>query len=152
LKIYGQELWADVALDAAAMADVTRILGALHAGARGLGCTVLSEHHQLFEPEGATAIVVIGESHLLASTYQELGILAVNIQTCSPSMDLLEGLGAICVALGATEVRSLVVMRRLDAPMRVALQAERVALRDGRLELDLGEEPGYRFSASSAIR
>ena len=152
MKIFGQELWADVALEREALGDVARIREALRAGARGLGCTVLSEHHQEFEPAGVTAIVVIGESHLLASTYEELGLLAVNIQTCSAAMNLLDGLASICAALGATEVRSLTVMRRLDTPMRVVLQAEGIAVRDGRLQLDEAGLPDYGFSARSAIR
>ena len=82
------------------------------------------------------AIVVIGESHLLASTYEELGILAINIQTCSESMDLVAGLESACASLGASAVRALVVMRRLDAPMRVVLQAVNVPVREGRLRLD----------------
>lgn len=141
-----------MALGREALGDTARIREALRAGALALRCAVLSEHHQLFEPAGLTAIVVIGESHLLASTYEELGIVAVNIQTCSPSMDLLVGLAAICGALGATEVRSLVLMRRLDTPMHVALQAEGVAVRDGRLEIDGTAAPAYGFSARSAIK
>jgi hypothetical protein len=60
----------------------------------------------------------------------------VNIQTCSGEMDLLAGLEAICAALDADEVRSLMILRRLDSPLRVTLQRERVAVRDGRLLLD----------------
>ena len=101
--------------------------------------------------KGTTAIVVIGESHLLASTYAELGILAVNIQTCSASMELIDGLAAICAELDASEVRSLVVMRRLDVPMRVVLQVEKVPVRGGRLLIDAAVYPSA-FSASSAIR
>jgi S-adenosylmethionine/arginine decarboxylase-like enzyme len=98
-----------------------------------------------------TAIVVIGESHLLASTYGELGIVAVNIQTCSESMDLLAGLEAIAAALGAGEIRSLMLMRRLDTPMRVFFQAERVPVVDGRLQIP--ENAAVQgFSARSAIK
>jgi S-adenosylmethionine decarboxylase len=152
VKIHGQELWADIALDAAVLADAASIRAALRTGAAALGSTVLSEHHQLFEPSGMTAIAVIGESHLLASTYEELGLLAVNIQTCSAEMDLVEGLVAICAALAATEVRALVVMRRLDTPFRIVLEAERVPFRDGRLELEEAPPRPYGRSASSAIR
>ena len=106
---------------------------------------------QRFEPSGLTAIAVIGESHLLASTYEELGLLAVNIQTCTEEMELVAGLAAICAALGGEEVRELIVMRRLDSPFRITLHAERVAVRDGRLALD-EDAPPYGFSTSSAIR
>jgi S-adenosylmethionine decarboxylase len=152
MNIHGQELWADVAVPATAFADPRRILLALRLGAEALSSTVLSEHLQLFEPSGLTAIVVIGESHLLASTYEELGLLAVNIQTCTDAMDLVEGLAAVCEELGASEVRSLVVMRRLDTPLTITLQAERVPVRGGRLRFDEADSPPYGFSARSAIR
>jgi S-adenosylmethionine decarboxylase len=151
LKIHGQELWADVEVGAAALGDAERIQAALRAGATALGSCVLSEHLQRFEPSGVTAVAVIGESHLLASTYEELGLLAVNIQTCTAAMDLVSGLAAVCAALDATEVREVVVMRRLDSPFQITLRAERVPVRDGRLALADGLEP-YGFSTSSAIR
>jgi S-adenosylmethionine decarboxylase len=149
VRVHGQELLADVAAPVAVLRDPEQVAAALRAGAAALGCPVLSEHRQLFEPEGVTAIAVIGESHLLASTYEELGVLAVGIQTCSGAMDLLDGLAAICGAIGADEVRSLLLLRRLEAPMQIVLQREGVAFRDGRLQLDGGPR---RFSASTAIR
>jgi len=151
VRIHGQELWADVEVGAAALGSADRIQAALRAGAEALGSSVLSEHLQQFEPSGVTAVAVIGESHLLASTYDELGLLAVNIQTCTAEMDLVAGLAAVCVELEAVLVRELIVMRRLDTPFRITLRAERVAVRDGRLAL--GEEPEpYGLSTSSAIR
>lgn len=152
MKIHGQELWADVEVRADRLRDSERVRASLRAGAVALGSTVLSEHVQEFEPSGLTAIAVIGESHLLASTYEELGLLAVNIQTCTSSMDLIRGLTAICVALESEAVRDLVLMRRLDVPFRIVLQAERVAVRDGELDLDRGSSPPYGFSTSSAIK
>jgi S-adenosylmethionine decarboxylase len=151
VKIHGQELWADVEAPAATLRDPGRIQEALRAGAGGLGSSVLSEHLQHFEPSGVTAVAVIGESHLLASTYEELGLVAVNIQTCTERMDLVAGLAAVCASLDASQVRELIVMRRLDSRFRITLHAERVPVRDGRLALD-GEAPPYGLSTSSAIR
>lgn len=152
MKIHGQELSAEVEVRPELLRDAARIRAALHAGATAMKSTVLSEHVQEFEPSGLTAIVVIGESHLLASTYEELGLLAVNIQTCTITMDLIRGLTAICVALESEAVRDLVLMRRLDVPFRIVLQAERVAVRDGELDLAAASPPPYGFSASSAIK
>jgi S-adenosylmethionine decarboxylase len=152
MKIHGQELWADVVVAGELQADVERVRGALRSGAAALGATVLSEHVQSFEPSGITAVVVIGESHLIASTYEELEIVAVNIQTCTLAMDLVRGLEAVCDALGSEEVRELLVIRRLDVPMRVTLHAERVAVRGGRLQLEVGGASSSGFSATSAIR
>jgi S-adenosylmethionine/arginine decarboxylase-like enzyme len=148
MQIFGQELSADLAVPAARLGDPRVVEAALLAGAAGVGCTVLSAHHQLFEPAGVTAIVIIGESHLLMSTYPELGVAAVNIQTCSRDMELLPGLAAICGVLGAEAVRSLVLMRHLDTPFRIELACEMVPFRDGRLRFEealaLAEAPGGR--------
>jgi S-adenosylmethionine/arginine decarboxylase-like enzyme len=152
MNIFGQELWADLAVPARTLGDPAAIRQSLRLGAAALGCAVLSEHHQLFEPSGVTAVVVIGESHLLASSYEELGILAVNVQTCSGAMDLTRGLAAICRALAVEEVRSMVLMRRLDSPLRVVLQADRVPVRDGELCFEPTVDAGYGLSTSSAIR
>ena len=151
MKLFGRELWADLVVPPEALRDYAAIRGSLRAGAAALGCAVLSEHHQEFEPSGLTAVVVIGESHLIASTYEELGVLAVNIQTCTERMDLVPGLEAICAAVGAERARSLLVMRRLDVPFEVELSAEDVPFRDGRLRLE-DAAGGYGRSASQAIR
>lgn len=136
MKIYGQELWADVAAPAAVLSDESAIRECLVAGASAIGSVVLSSHHQRFEPSGVTAIAIIGESHLLASTYEELGIVAINIQTCTRNMDLVLALTAICRSLRADEVRSLMIVRRLDVPVRIELERTRVPFRDGRLVME----------------
>lgn len=135
MKIHGQELWADLEVEAGVLSRPRRIVEALHVGARALGAEVLSEHVQTFQPAGLTAIVVIGESHLLASTYEELGIVAVNVQTCTAEMELLAGVAAICRELGCRRIRGLLHMRRLDTGPRILLQREDVGLVDGGLDL-----------------
>jgi S-adenosylmethionine decarboxylase len=149
VKLFGRELWADLVVRAEVLRDSEAIRASLRAGAEALGCAVLSEHHQLFEPSGLTAVAIIGESHLIASTYEELGLLAVNIQTCTGRMELLPGLEAICDVVGAERARSLLVMRRLDTPFEVELSGENVPFRDGRLCFD-GD--GYGRSASKATK
>ncbi|HVS64099.1 MAG TPA: S-adenosylmethionine decarboxylase [Thermoanaerobaculia bacterium] len=135
--IRGQELSADLTVSAAVLHDVDRLVEALVDGAHAVGGTVLSQHCQRFEPVGATVVVIIGESHLLVSTYPELELASLNVQTCSADMDLIQGLEAVSRRLEASEVRSMVVLRHLDVPFEVVLQTGRVAFRDGRLE-----EPG----------
>jgi S-adenosylmethionine decarboxylase len=139
VRIFGRELSADVLLGAAVLRDDEALRRSLRAGAQAMGCPVLSEHHQRFEPEGLTAVAIIGESHLLVSTYPELGLASFNVQTCSERLRLVEGLEAICAALGAEAVRSLVLLRHLDVPFQVELSREWVSFRAGRLQLD--EQP-----------
>ena len=83
-----------------------------------------------------TAILVIGESHLLVSTYPELGIASFNIQTCSERLELVPALEAICAALGSSLVRSMILLRHLDAPFQVELCREEVPVVAGRLLLE----------------
>lgn len=132
-SVQGQELSADLSVPESILLDVDELVGALEEGARAVEGTVLSHHCQLFEPVGATVIVVIGESHLLLSTYPELGLASLNVQTCSAEMDLIAGLEAIARRLRATEVRSMIVLRHLDTAFRVVAQAECVALDEGKL-------------------
>jgi S-adenosylmethionine decarboxylase len=136
VRIFGRELSADVLLDAAVLRDDDALRRSLRAGAQAMGCAVLSECHQRFEPEGLTAVAIIGESHLLVSTYPELGLASFNVQTCSERLRLVEGLEAICAVLGAEAVRSLVLLRHLDVPFQVELCREWVPFHDGRLQLD----------------
>jgi S-adenosylmethionine decarboxylase len=133
-EIHGQELSADLSVAEEILLDVDRIVDALLEGASALGGTVLSRHCQRFEPVGVTAVVIIGESHLLLSTYPELGLASLNVQTCSASMDLVRGLEAVAHRLEAPEVRSLVMLRHLDTPFEVVARAQGVAVREGRLD------------------
>lgn len=138
MRIFGQELSADVIVPDSALRDEEAICRSLRAAAARLGCAVLSEHLQRFEPAGVTAVLIIGESHLLVSTYPELGIASFNIQTCSERLDLVAALETICETLGASLVRSMILLRHLDTPFQVELCREGVPFVAGRLRLESG--------------
>jgi S-adenosylmethionine decarboxylase len=50
------------------------------------GCKVLNYMSYQFEPQGATAMLMLAESHMSAHYSPEYDYLAIDIYTCMPSM------------------------------------------------------------------
>jgi S-adenosylmethionine decarboxylase len=55
--------------------------------AKKSGATVLSVQAQQFEPQGATVLVLLSESHLSIHTYPEKGFAALDCYTCGDTVD-----------------------------------------------------------------
>ncbi|MBP2000418.1 S-adenosylmethionine decarboxylase [Paenibacillus shirakamiensis] len=55
--------------------------------AEACGATVLSVQSKQFEPQGATVLVMLSESHLSIHTYPERGFAAVDCYTCGETVD-----------------------------------------------------------------
>src|SRR6478736_2285006 len=55
--------------------------------AEACGATVLSVQAQQFEPQGATVLVLLSESHLSIHTYPERGFAALDCYTCGETVD-----------------------------------------------------------------
>jgi len=51
------------------------------------GATVLSVQSQQFEPQGATVLVLLSESHISIHTYPEKGFAALDCYTCGEVVD-----------------------------------------------------------------
>lgn len=51
------------------------------------GATVLSVQQKQFEPQGATVLVLLSESHLSIHTYPEKGFAAMDCYTCGDTVD-----------------------------------------------------------------
>jgi S-adenosylmethionine decarboxylase len=51
------------------------------------GATVLSVQSKQFEPQGATVLVLLSESHLSIHTYPEKGFAAIDCYTCGDTVD-----------------------------------------------------------------
>lgn len=51
------------------------------------GATVLSVQAKQFEPQGATVLVLLSESHLSIHTYPEKGFAALDCYTCGETVD-----------------------------------------------------------------
>ncbi|WP_019638266.1 adenosylmethionine decarboxylase [Paenibacillus fonticola] len=55
--------------------------------AESCGATVLSVQSKQFEPQGATVLVLLSESHLSIHTYPERGFAAIDCYTCGETVD-----------------------------------------------------------------
>jgi len=55
--------------------------------AEACGATVLSVQARQFEPQGATVLVMLSESHLSIHTYPEKGFAAIDCYTCGETVD-----------------------------------------------------------------
>ncbi|MEF2968003.1 adenosylmethionine decarboxylase [Paenibacillus sp. M1] len=55
--------------------------------AESCGATVLSMQSRQFEPQGATVLVLLSESHLSIHTYPERGFAAIDCYTCGEMVD-----------------------------------------------------------------
>ncbi len=51
------------------------------------GATVLSVQARQFEPQGATVLVMLSESHISIHTYPERGFAALDCYTCGETVD-----------------------------------------------------------------
>jgi S-adenosylmethionine decarboxylase len=55
--------------------------------AEACGATVLSVQAKQFEPQGATVLVLLSESHISIHTYPEKGFAALDCYTCGETVD-----------------------------------------------------------------
>ncbi|GGH33613.1 adenosylmethionine decarboxylase [Paenibacillus segetis] len=55
--------------------------------AEACGATVMSIQSKQFEPQGATVLVLLSESHLSIHTYPERGFAAIDCYTCGEFVD-----------------------------------------------------------------
>ncbi|CAM4437107.1 adenosylmethionine decarboxylase [Paenibacillus phoenicis] len=55
--------------------------------AEACGATILSIQSRQFEPQGATVLVMLSESHLSIHTYPERGFAAIDCYTCGEFVD-----------------------------------------------------------------
>lgn len=55
--------------------------------AEACGATVLSVQSKQFDPQGATVLVLLSESHISIHTYPERGFAALDCYTCGDTVD-----------------------------------------------------------------
>ena len=74
------------------------------------GATVLMSHHHSFEPQGATAVVVLAESHVSIHTWPEWGGATLDAYTCG-SADPERLIDLVIEGLAPTTIRRATVPR-----------------------------------------
>jgi S-adenosylmethionine decarboxylase len=81
--------------------------------AEACGATVLSVQSKQFEPQGATVLVLLSESHLSIHTYPERGFAALDCYTCGETVDPEVAIEYMIKVLKPTENYSRKLIRGL---------------------------------------
>ncbi|RUS47626.1 adenosylmethionine decarboxylase [Cohnella sp. AR92] len=81
--------------------------------AENCGATVLSVQAKQFEPQGATVLVLLSESHLSIHTYPERGFAAIDCYTCGETVDPQLAIDYLVSVLKPTSVYAKKLVRGL---------------------------------------
>lgn len=77
------------------------------------GATVLSVQSKQFEPQGATVLVMLSESHLSIHTYPEKGFAAIDCYTCGETVDPQSAVNRLMEVLKPERVHAKKLIRGL---------------------------------------
>ncbi|GGE03546.1 S-adenosylmethionine decarboxylase proenzyme [Marinithermofilum abyssi] len=98
--------------------DASKLEEHMKIAAEKCGATVLSSQKKSFEPQGATVLVLLSESHLSIHTYPEKGFAALDCYTCGYDVDPMVAIQYMMEVLKPTQAFPK-VMRRGDGPIEV---------------------------------
>ena len=98
--------------------DVSFLEMHLKKAAQRCGATVLSCQSQKFEPQGATVLVLLSESHMSIHTYPEEGFAALDCYTCGHRVDPMVAMKYMLDILKPGRIFSK-ILRRGDGPVEV---------------------------------
>ncbi|MDF2976714.1 MAG: putative S-adenosylmethionine decarboxylase [Actinomycetospora sp.] len=93
------------------LGDEQRVVEALRHALHEGGATVLDVVAHRFEPQGATVVALLAESHASVHAYPEASAAFVDVFTCGVQADPELVVDALGRELGATDVRAQVVAR-----------------------------------------
>lgn len=91
------------------------LLDAMHLAVQRLGCTVHAVVPVTFVPHGTTAVIVLGESHLIVSTWPEYRTAHVDLFTCRADCDPDDALLPIFQAFGTRRIQQHRVDRHIPS-------------------------------------
>jgi S-adenosylmethionine decarboxylase len=97
--------------DATKLADRDVVREAMLEAVRQSGGTIVAEIFHQFSPHGVSGVVVIAESHLTVHTWPERSFAAVDLFTCSTTLDHGKVENLVAAALGAKRVEAKTLPR-----------------------------------------
>lgn len=87
--------------DSNIIVDSEKVKKAFLKAAKDSGATVLDYSFHVFEPQGVSGVVIIAESHFAVHAWPEHDFAAVDLFTCSDSVDLQKAIQSIKESLGS---------------------------------------------------
>ncbi len=113
------------------LADCERLKAVFVDAARRAGATILDSYFHDFEPQGSSGVVIIAESHFAVHAWPEYGYAAVDLFTCSETVDfgcavavLKEGMAAGSAVVSEVFTRGRVEDGVLGRALPVDFQSE----------------------------
>jgi S-adenosylmethionine decarboxylase len=97
--------------DASKLSDRDVVREAMLEAVRQSGGTIVAEVFHQFSPHGVSGVVVIAESHLTIHTWPEKSFAAVDLFTCSTTLDHAKVELLVAAALGAARVEATMLPR-----------------------------------------
>lgn len=98
--------------------DVNLLEKELKKAAQACGATILSVQKYQFDPQGATVLVMLSESHLTIHTYPEKGFAALDCYTCGHTVDPMIAIEYMLNVLKPTQAFTK-MLRRGTGPIEV---------------------------------
>ncbi|MBA4602169.1 adenosylmethionine decarboxylase [Thermoactinomyces mirandus] len=98
--------------------DARRLEVHLKEAAKACGATVLSAQSHKFDPQGATVLVMLSESHISIHTYPEKGFAALDCYTCGHTINPMIAIEYMLNVLQPTQTFHK-VLRRGVGPIEV---------------------------------
>ena len=89
--------------DSTVIVDSEKVKQAFLTAAKVSGATVLDYSFHVFEPQGVSGVVIIAESHFAVHAWPEHDYAAVDLFTCSETIDLKRAIESLKESLGAEE-------------------------------------------------
>lgn len=92
------------------------------------GATVMSVQAKQFEPQGATVLVLLSESHISIHTYPERGFAALDCYTCGETVDPQLAIEYLVSVLKPSKIHAVKIVRGMGE-----LQIETPAIKEAQL-------------------
>ncbi|SHG79786.1 S-adenosylmethionine decarboxylase [Streptoalloteichus hindustanus] len=92
--------------------ELAELIEAMRHTAHCLGCSVVGELPVLFQPHGATCVLVLAESHLTVSTWPEHHLAHIDLFTCRADINPEQAIVPILAILGGGTVHGQRIHRR----------------------------------------
>jgi S-adenosylmethionine decarboxylase len=125
---YGRHMAVDawgIAFEHLNEADL--LLAQMVQAAEASGAMVLSVQSKQFEPQGATVLVLLSESHMSIHTYPEKGFAALDCYTCGETVDPRVAIEAMLAFLQPSSFSEVNITRGMgELDVRILNAVERL--------------------------
>jgi S-adenosylmethionine decarboxylase len=109
---HGKHVIADVwGANPAMLNDMALMTAVMNVALDRCGATVIQTMSHRFTPQGLTVLALLAESHFSIHTYPERGFCAIDVYTCCDSINPEVAVDYVVEALGAADVKRIVVRR-----------------------------------------